>query len=121
MNSVIRLCPRCRMASYVCTMTWNLCCPHCSFDIASWLERRNFLRHKIRKPILILNQSRIIEGHTLEQSENGFRISYEGNPVTPGEEIPVEISDMDFMGTARVIWTQTIEDVTVFAGLEIID
>jgi hypothetical protein len=119
MNPVMRICPRCRMVSYVSSMTWDLTCPHCAFHIGNWMERRTSPRSEIGYEILIRHNDMHLYGEALDYSDTGMRISYTGDPLLPGDLIYIESKKLDVSGPAEVVWLHLMEDSVVHAGIEI--
>jgi hypothetical protein len=120
MNPVMRLCPRCKMVSYVSTMTWDSTCPHCSFHIGHWMNRRSSARREIRYNIKIEHKDLYLSGTALDYSDGGMKISYEGNPLIPGDRILIRVKELAVNGSAEIKWLQPMEDTVVIAGIEII-
>lgn len=117
MTSFMRLCPQCRKVSPVSEATWHSVCSHCGFLFFPFMERRSALRLRQQCPAVIMAGDDSYEGHTLNLSESGIKLRYNGRLFEKGNILGLTVENLAVRRKAEVVWSDRQAGDAVCAGL----
>lgn len=81
-------------------------------DRFSWSAYCDIFDGKIHNPLL---------AKTEDISQNGVKIRYVGEPLTPGDTVNIHIKNLNIQRVAKVVWSKTVNKLDSLSGMRFME
>lgn len=113
MSMELTICQKCAKVFYGSGR--YIACPHCEHVL---LDGRSSKRVKKIMDIVFYTNGHPLSGQTIDISESGAKITYNGNLISANTSLKLQINTLTMSRPANVVWSKNVRHLTNLAGLK---
>jgi len=113
MSMELTICQKCAKVFYGSGR--YIACPHCDHVL---LDGRSSKRVEKIMDIVFYTNGHPRLGQTVDISESGAMISYDGNIISANTSLKLQIDTLSISRPANIVWSKNVRQTTNLAGLK---